>query len=155
MARIVEGLTRERVAANLSAVEAEIAAACGRSGRDGAAVEVVAAVKYVRAADIPLLHAAGITVAGENRAQDLIEKVAVVPELTWHFIGHIQSRKIRQIVPHVRLLHAVCTDSVVQQLAQHAPAETAILRARAASHPLTCPRSSTGAGRSAVPMCGA
>lgn len=127
MARIVEGLTRERVAANLAAVDAEITAACARSGRTAAEVAVVAAVKYVNAADIPLLQAAGITIAGENRAQDLIEKAALAPDLEWHFIGHIQSRKVRQIVPHVTLLHAVCTDSVVQQLAQHAPAQTPIL----------------------------
>lgn len=127
MARIVEGLTQERVAANLLAVQQEIGAACARVGRSADDVQIVAAVKYVMSADIPVLHAAGIRVAGENRAQDLIEKAALVPELIWHFIGHIQSRKVRQIVPHAQLIHSVCTDSVVQQLAQHAPAGTPVL----------------------------
>jgi len=127
MARIVEGLTPTRVEANLTAVRQEIDAAAARAGRSGEEVQVVAAVKYVAAADIPLLERAGIRIAGENRAQDLVEKVAVAPELTWHFIGHLQSRKVRQIVPHVSLIHSVSTDSVVDQLGRHAPEGMAIL----------------------------
>jgi pyridoxal phosphate enzyme (YggS family) len=127
MARIVEGLTARRVAANLATVEREIELACERTGRDPQAVSIVAAVKYVAADEIHVLRDAGIGVAGENRAQDLVRKSGLVPELEWHFIGHIQSRKVRQIVPHVSLIHAVCTDSVVEQLAKHAPPGTKVL----------------------------
>jgi len=127
MARIVEGLTAARVAANLAAVNADIAAAAARAGRSADDVQLVAAVKYVTAADIPLLHEAGVRIAGENRAQDLVEKAACVPDLVWHFIGHLQSRKVRQIVPHVSLIHSVSSDSVLEQLGRHAPEAAAIL----------------------------
>lgn len=127
MATLFHGLTPQRVAANLAAVEDEIAAACAASGRARSDVTLVAAVKYVPAEDVPVLVAAGIRHAGENRAQALAEKVALAPGLDWHFIGHIQSRKVRQIVPHVSLLHAVCTDSVLEQLGRHAPERTPVL----------------------------
>ncbi len=62
---------------------------------------------------------AGIRLAGENRAQDLQAKVAAHGELfEWDFIGQLQSRKVRVIVPHVRLIHSVASDSVLRELAR-------------------------------------
>ena len=69
-----------------------------------------------------------MTVVGENRAQDLQAKVAAHGDaFTWDFIGHVQSRKVKQIAPLVRLIHSVCTDSVLEQLARHAPPELRVL----------------------------
>ena len=89
MAELIHGLDAERVRANLEAVRAEIAGACARAGRDPADVELLAAVKYVPLEEVGVLADAGITLVGENRAQDLVAKQAQCGErLTWDFIGH-------------------------------------------------------------------
>jgi pyridoxal phosphate enzyme (YggS family) len=122
LAELITGLTAERVRANLAEVRERIAAAAARAGRDPGAIEIVAAVKYVPADELGALAQAGITVAGENRAQDLLAKVQAHGDaFTWDFIGHLQSRKVKQVAPLVRLIHSVATDSVLEQLARHAP----------------------------------
>jgi pyridoxal phosphate enzyme (YggS family) len=114
------GLRAEAIAANLAQVRAEIAAAAARAGRDAAGVQVLAATKYVALADMLLLAQAGVELAGENRAQDLAAKVASYGEMfTWDFIGHLQSRKVREVVPYVRLIHSVASDSVLRELERH------------------------------------
>ena len=122
MAELITGLTAERVRANLAEVRERIAAAAARAGRDAGEVEIVGAAKYVPADELGALADAGVTVLGENRAQDLRAKVdAYGDAFTWDFIGHVQSRKVKQIAPLVRLIHSVATDSVLEQLARHAP----------------------------------
>ena len=116
------------VARNLAAVRERIDTAALRAGRSGADVEILAAVKYLAADDIETLADAGVTIAGENRAQDLLEKVTHAPgRLRWHFIGALQSRKVRQIAPHVELIHSVASDSALRELGRHAPAGLRIL----------------------------
>ncbi len=115
----------ERVRENLRDVRAEIAAAAARAGRGpisdrSAEVQVLAATKYVALEDMPTLARAGVELVGENRAQDLQAKVAAHGELfTWDFIGRLQSRKVRQVVPHVRLIHSVASESVLRELERH------------------------------------
>jgi pyridoxal phosphate enzyme (YggS family) len=122
LAELISGLTAERVRGNLAEVRERIAAAAARAGRDAAQVEIVAAVKYVPAAELGALAEAGLKVAGENRAQDLVAKVQAHGDaFTWDFIGHLQSRKVKLVAPLVRLIHSVSTDSVLEQLARHAP----------------------------------
>jgi pyridoxal phosphate enzyme (YggS family) len=124
----IEGLTAARVRANLAQVHERIAAAAARVGRDPAGVEIVAAVKYVPLEQLGALAEGGVTIAGENRAQDLQAKVAVHADaFEWDFIGHLQSRKVKQIAPLVRLIHSVCTESVLEQLGRHAPPDLRIL----------------------------
>jgi pyridoxal phosphate enzyme (YggS family) len=124
----IDGLTGERVRANLAEVRERIAAAAARAGRDPGDVEIVAAVKYVPLEQLGALAEGGVTAVGENRAQDLQVKYAVHGDtFTWDFIGHVQSRKVKQIAPLVRLIHSVCTDSVLEQLERHAPAELRVL----------------------------
>ncbi len=128
MAELIHGLDAGRVRANLEAVRGEIAAALARAGRDPADVEVLAAVKYVPLAEVGVLADAGITLAGENRAQDLVAKQEAWGErLTFDFIGHLQSRKVRQVLPHVRWIHSVASDSVLTQLERHGTPETEVL----------------------------
>jgi uncharacterized pyridoxal phosphate-containing UPF0001 family protein len=74
-----------------------------------------------------VLAEAGLTLAGENRAQDLAAKAAAHPELTWDFIGRLQSRKVKVVAPLVRLIHSVATDSVLAQLERHAPPQLRVL----------------------------
>lgn len=116
------GLSAERVRANLGELRERIAAAAARSGRDPSEIEILAAVKYVPVEGLAALADAGVTVVGENRAQELAAKVAAHGDaFTWDFIGHVQSRKVKQIAPLVRLIHSVCTDSVLERLRRDAP----------------------------------
>jgi len=122
LTRQISGLTPERVRANLDEVRERIAAAAAKAGRDADDVELVAAVKYVPVEQLTALADGGVRVLGENRAQDLEAKAAAHPDdFTWDFIGHVQSRKVKRIAPRVRLIHSVCTDSVLEQLGRHAP----------------------------------
>jgi PLP dependent protein len=123
VAELIRGLDAAVVHANLDRVREEIAG----TGRDPDEVEVLAAVKYVALEEIGVLAEAGLAVAGENRAQDLEAKAEAHPELTWDFIGHLQSRKVKQVLPHVRYVHSVASDSVLRQLERHGTPETEVL----------------------------
>jgi pyridoxal phosphate enzyme (YggS family) len=129
VAQLIEGLTVAGVRANVQRVREEIADAAARAGRRADDVELLAAVKYVAVPELPVLAEAGITVVGENRAQELVRKAAAPggDALTWDFIGHLQSRKVKQVLPLVRLIHSVGSASVVEQLGRHAPAGTRVL----------------------------
>jgi pyridoxal phosphate enzyme (YggS family) len=117
----VAGLSVERVRANVGLVRERIAAAAGRAGRRPEEVALLAAVKYVAAADLGVLAAAGVELVGENRAQDLVDKVAAAgDDFRWHFIGQLQSRKVKLVAPRVELIHSVATASAVRELARHA-----------------------------------
>jgi PLP dependent protein len=118
---LIEGLRVERVRANLEAVRAEVAAAARAVGRDPREVEILAAGKYVPCAELPVLAQAGVALVGENRARDLQEKVATHGDLfAWDFIGTLQSKHVRAIVPHVRLIHSLASDSALRELERHA-----------------------------------
>ncbi len=120
MAELIADLDVERVRANLARAREQIALAAARAGCDPAEVQVLAATKYVAPGDLPKLAEAGVRLVGENRAQDLREKVAAHGELfTWHFIGQLQSRRVPLIVPHVRLIHSLASESAMQALERH------------------------------------
>jgi PLP dependent protein len=83
----------------------------------GNGVTVVAATKYVALDDLALLVDAGIEVVGENRAQDLVEKHAVYGDaLRWHFIGHLQSNKVKLVDPICELVHSLDSESAARRL---------------------------------------
>ncbi len=122
MAGLVSPLQVPTVTENLKRVRDEIAAARSRSSLAGRStpVQVLAAIKYVHVDDLPVLAEAGIRLVGENRAQDLQAKVAAHGDLfEWDFIGQLQSRRVRLIVPHVRLIHSVASHSALDALARH------------------------------------
>jgi PLP dependent protein len=123
VAELIGDIDASVVRDNLARVREQIAVA----GRDPGEVELLAAVKYVALEHIGALVEAGIDVMGENRAQDLEAKAAAHPEVTWDFIGHLQSRKVKQVLPHVRYVHSVSTDSVLKQLERHGTPETEVL----------------------------
>ena len=123
MPRLITGLDAARIHANLERVRSNIADA----GRDPGEVEFLAAVKYVPLEELDVLGEAGLTLLGENRAQDLEAKATRHPEFRWHFIGQLQSRKVKQIVPHVELIHSVASESALRQLETHGGAGTRIL----------------------------
>ena len=120
MVELISDLRADTVRANLAELREEIATAATAAGRYPGEVEVLAATKYVSVDDLSVLAEAGIGLVGENRAQDLVAKVAAHGELfTWDFIGRLQSRKVKAIAPHVRLIHSVASESVLRELAHH------------------------------------
>jgi uncharacterized pyridoxal phosphate-containing UPF0001 family protein len=108
----------QRVAENLARVRAEIP-----SG-----VEVLVACKYVPCEEMGALAEAGINLVGENRLADLEEKQQRWGDaFEWDFIGNLQSRKVKLVLPLVRLIHSVHSASVIKQLGVHGNATTEVL----------------------------
>src|SRR5204863_6362143 len=94
----------------------------------GSDVEVLAATKYIPVEDMGALAAAGVDLVGENRLQDLEAKQERWTDaFSWDFIGNLQSRKVNGILPRVRLIHSVASDSVLAQLGRHGTPATEVL----------------------------
>jgi pyridoxal phosphate enzyme (YggS family) len=98
---------RSTLADRLASVDARIAAACHRAGRERSAVALVAITKTVSADVAALLPGLGIADLGESRPQELWRKAEAVPAARWHLVGHLQRNKIERTVPLVALLHSV------------------------------------------------
>lgn len=118
-------LDAARVRANLERVHERIAGA----GRDPGDVTVCAAIKYLPLESLGALADGGIEVVGENRAQALAEKqdgVGAEAFAEWHFIGALQSRKVRDVAPRVSLIHSLASDSALKQLETHPAPEVLV-----------------------------
>ena len=123
MVELIQGLRAEDVRLNLELVNERLA----QAGRAPGDVQILAAVKYLPLDELAALVEAGITLVGENRAQELLTKAQAHPELTWDFIGALQSRKVPILLPHVRYIHSVASDSALRQLARHGTPDTRML----------------------------
>lgn len=120
MAAVIAPLHPERMRERLAEARERIAVAAQSAGRDAEAVQMLVAVKYVALEDLPLLAQAGVSLVGENRAQELQAKVAAHRDLfTWDFIGQLQSRKVKVILPHVRMIHSLASLSALRELERH------------------------------------
>jgi pyridoxal phosphate enzyme (YggS family) len=128
VARLVETLDAGRVRGRLEEVAARVAGACGQSGRSPSDVELLAATKYVPVEAMGALAEAGIHLVGENTAQSLQAKHDRWGDrFTYDFIGHLQSRKTKLVLPLVRLVHSVESESVLAQIERHADAPAKVL----------------------------
>ncbi len=109
-------------------VRARVDAAAAAAGRGGGGVRVLVATKYVAAEHLGALRDAGVRLIGENRAQDLVAKHELYGDaFDYHFIGHLQSRKTRLVLPIVSLIHSVSSMSVVQEIEARAANVTDVL----------------------------
>jgi pyridoxal phosphate enzyme (YggS family) len=118
MVEPIRGLDPRTIAANLERVRA----------RAGEGVEILAATKYVPIEEMGALAEAGVTLAGENRQQDLAAKRERWGDaFEWDFIGNLQSRKVKQLVPACRLIHSVASDSAIAQLVRYGGPGTEVL----------------------------
>jgi uncharacterized pyridoxal phosphate-containing UPF0001 family protein len=115
---LIHNIDAAKVAANLEEVRAAV----------GEGVELLVATKYVPLEEIGKLAEAGVCLVGENRQQDLAAKHERWGDaFDWDFIGNLQSRKVKQVLPLCRLIHSVATDSVLIQLEKHGTPETEVL----------------------------
>jgi len=118
LAGLIHGIEPGKVRANLERVRES----------DGDGVEILVACKYVPLEEMGALAEAGVTLVGENRQQDLAVKHERWGDaFEWDFIGNLQSRKVKQVLPLCRLVHSVATDSVLAQLGRHGAPDTEIL----------------------------
>ena len=114
----IHGLDAQRVRANLQSVREKA----------GSEVEVLVATKYLPVEELGALAEAGIDLVGENRLQDLeAKRERWADAFQWDFIGNIQSRKVKALLPICRLIHSVATDSVLEQLRRHADPSSEVL----------------------------
>jgi pyridoxal phosphate enzyme (YggS family) len=105
------------ISANILKVRSEIAAAAVRAGRDPDGIRLVAVSKTIPAAAVREAVPAGQLIFGENYVQELIAKAAEVSEpVEWHFIGHLQSNKVRQIAGIVTMIHSVDRLSLAEEI---------------------------------------
>ncbi|MFE0464962.1 YggS family pyridoxal phosphate-dependent enzyme [Kitasatospora sp. NPDC058965] len=122
------GTTAERLAqlrGGLSAVEQRIAAACAAAGRPRAEVSLVVVTKTYPASDTRLLAGLGVREVAENRDQDAAPKAAECADLplVWHFVGQLQTNKVRSVVRYAHHVHSVDRPRLVGALSE------AVLRA--------------------------
>ncbi len=118
MPGLIHGLDPRKIAANLAEAR-EIA---------GPEVEILAATKYVPLEEMGALAEAGVDLVGENRQQDLVAKHERWGDaFEWDFIGNLQSRKVKQLLPLCRLIHSLASESALAQLGRHGSPETEVL----------------------------
>ena len=118
MAELIHDIDAAKVAAKLEQVRATV----------GDGVEILVATKYVPLEEMGKLAEAGVELVGENRQQDLAAKQERWGDaFTWDFIGNLQSRKVKQVLPLCRLIHSVATESALEQLGKHGIPETEVL----------------------------
>jgi uncharacterized pyridoxal phosphate-containing UPF0001 family protein len=118
MPGLIHGLEVERIRDNLERVR----------DRTGPEVEILAATKYIPLEEMGVLAEAGVVLVGENRLQDLEAKRNRWGDaFTWDFIGNVQSRKVKRILPLVRLIHSVASDSALDRLGRHGTDATEVL----------------------------
>ena len=105
------------IADNLAQIKARIAQAAHRASRDPQDIKLLVAGKYADASQLLQLIKVGQKIIGENRAQDLKAKYAVIgDQAEWHFIGHLQRNKIKDVVPIITLLHSLDSFRLADEL---------------------------------------
>lgn len=118
----------------LDAIRARISRACERAGRDPASVTLIGVTKTFPVPSIVEAFDAGLVDFGENRAQELLPKIDAVAALgrapRWHFIGHLQRNKVRDVLPHIAALHSLDSARLAGEIEREA--------ARLGTLPLRC-----------------
>jgi len=116
-------ITREELIANLRRVRENIAKACQRVGRPTDSVRLLGATKTKPPTVLRWAYEAGLKLFGENRVQEFLKKweeLRDLPDIEWHFIGRLQSNKVKYIIDKVRLIHSVDRPSLVDELQKRA-----------------------------------
>ncbi|KAI4453866.1 ribosomal protein s6 modification protein [Holotrichia oblita] len=107
---------------NIKVLKNNIEHSCVECGRDTKDIKIVAATKTVQPDKIDLLSSYGITTAGENRTSELLEKYGKT-DTEWHFIGHLQTNKVKSIIDKVTLIHSLDRTSLADEINRCAKAK--------------------------------
>jgi pyridoxal phosphate enzyme (YggS family) len=108
------------VAARLEAVRRQVADAADIAGRDPADVTIVAVTKTVGIEEIRHAVAAGLSDFGENRVQEFLGKYGLFPDVRWHFIGSLQTNKVKDVVGRAHLIHSVDSMRLLEEIEHRA-----------------------------------
>ncbi|GLX06942.1 YggS family pyridoxal phosphate enzyme [Microbispora sp. NBRC 16548] len=116
------GDRREELAAALDEVERRIDDACRAAGRSRSEITLIAVTKTYPASDVRLLAELGVSNVGENRDQEAAAKAAECGDLglTWHFIGQLQTNKVRSVASYAHMVHSVDRPRLVDALSREA-----------------------------------
>ncbi|MCE5330452.1 YggS family pyridoxal phosphate-dependent enzyme [bacterium] len=99
---------KEKITYNLEKIFKIIEDVCKKKSRDPSGLRVIAATKYADLAQVQMLYDSGLVDFGENKADELVYKSKNLKgSPVWHFIGHLQSNKIKKIVPIAEYIHSV------------------------------------------------
>ncbi|MDT3398763.1 YggS family pyridoxal phosphate-dependent enzyme [Streptomyces sp. B1866] len=109
---------KTELAARLDRVEERIAAACAAAGRPRSDVTLIVVTKTFPASDVRLLAELGVRHVAENRDQEAAPKAAECSDipLTWHFVGQLQTNKVRSVVGYADMVHSVDRERLVGAL---------------------------------------
>ncbi|MCL2798216.1 MAG: YggS family pyridoxal phosphate-dependent enzyme [Firmicutes bacterium] len=130
---MIDFFSMNTIADNLKQIRKNIAAACASARRESDSVKILAATKTVEPERIGLLSANGVTLAGENRVQEFLAKYSTMYgasaqelsticaatnncDIEWHFIGALQTNKVRQIIDKVTLIHSLDRFSLADEI---------------------------------------
>lgn len=114
-------MTTDAIARNLGTVRERVAAAARKAGRDAAAITLVAVSKTHPVDVVTAAHAAGQLDFGENYAQELADKAAAAPtDVRWHYIGRLQTNKVKLVAPVASLVHTVDSERLARELDRRA-----------------------------------
>lgn len=116
------------IARRYLSVREQVDEACREAGRDPSEVLLVAVSKTVGVPEVAEALEAGAVAFGENRPDQLVPKQAAYPQAQWHFIGNVQSRRIKDIVPAAALIHSVFKESHLAKIDQAAEAAGKVQR---------------------------
>lgn len=105
------------------------------AGADPSAITIVAVTKTFGADACHQAIDAGLVDLGENRAQELVAKAAEVTGARWHFIGRLQTNKVRAVAPHVALWESVDRIAVVDEIARWAPGAHVLVQVNISAEP--------------------
>ena len=116
-------LSADAIAGNLRAVRERIRCAAGTAGRNAADIRLIAVSKQMPAESIAAAIAAGHRSFGENTLQDATTKQALIdaPGIDWHFIGHLQSNKAKDVARHFDWLHTLDSTRLAKRLSDNRP----------------------------------
>jgi pyridoxal phosphate enzyme (YggS family) len=115
-------VTEAKIRSRFAAVREKVDKALERGGRGPEEARILVASKYYSPEQISALAEAGVELLGENRSDDLIRKQEIFgDDFEWHFIGHLQRRKARDVAPRVSLIHSVDSAKLIRELEKRAP----------------------------------
>ncbi len=116
-------VTQDEVKSRLAELEERIAAACQRSNRKREDVKIIAVTKYIDVPAIGEVLQAGLTHIGENRVQDALPKYeAYTDQAIWHFIGHLQTNKVKEVIGKFTYIHSLDRMSLAEEINRRAQA---------------------------------
>ena len=111
---------REIIKKNLEEINNNIEKACLKAGRKPSDIQIIGVTKTIDIERINILKDVGIKTVGENKAQELLEKYDSIQDASWHFIGNLQTNKVKYIIDKVELIQSVNSLKLLNEINKRA-----------------------------------